>query len=199
MISREEGSVRSPGRPRDAQASHVILRAALHEFIEQGFAGMSIEAVAIRAGVGKSTIYRWWPSKEALVAAAVNTLYEALEVPDTGRVRDDVIALIRQMHSFITSATAGKVFPRMAGELAAGSSLGRTYMTTVIEPRRQMLVEVMKRGVDRGELRADLDAELAVDSILGSMVFLRLSRRIFELGDALSDQLVDQLITGMAA
>jgi AcrR family transcriptional regulator len=170
-----EPAVRKPpGRPRSARADRAILEATLELFAEVGPDAMSIEGVAERAGVGKTTVYRRWPSKEELVSAAVGTLSADLAVPETGSVREDLIDLVRQLIRFITSEPAGRVLPRMASEMAAGSPMGRTYVAMVIGPRRELVADALRRGIERGELREDLDVDLTIDSLIGPMIVRRM-------------------------
>jgi len=192
-----DGEVRARGRPRDARVDQSILDAALDLFLEDGFDTMSIESVAERAGVGKTTIYRRWQSKEELVVATIGTLYEGMDVPDTGDVRADLTTVVRHMHGLIQNTKAGRALPRMAGELARGSPLGHAYMRTVLAPRLEAVGAALQRAEDRGDLRSDLDVEIAVASIVGPMMFLALTGRIANLDEELASRLVDQAITGM--
>ena len=191
------GDIRAPGRPRDARVDQRILDAALDLFLEDGFDAMSIESVAERAGVGKTTIYRRWQSKEELVLATVDTLYEGMEIPDTGDVRAELTNVVKHMHELIRNTRAGRVLPRMASELARGTPLGNAYMRNVMAPRLAALGAALRRAEDRGDLRDDLDVEIAVASIVGPMMFLVLTGRIANLDEGLAGRLVDQAIGGM--
>jgi AcrR family transcriptional regulator len=195
----EHTTARRPGRPRSARADRAILAAALELFAEVGPDAMSIEGVAERAGVGKTTIYRRWSSKEELVSAAVGTLSEDLSAPDAGTVRDDLVGLARQMIRTLASEPTGRVLPRIASEMASGSSIGRTYARTVLGPRRELVGAVLRRGLERGELRADLDVELAIDELIGPLIVRRL---LGGPGSAttgsLPEHLVDAVLRGLA-
>ena len=171
--------------------------AALDLFLEVGFDAMSIESVAERAGVGKTTIYRRWQSKEDLVVATVCTLYEGMEIPDTGDLRADLTGVVEHMHGLIRTTKAGQALPRMAGELARGTPLGAAYMKNVMAPKLEAAGAALQRAKDRGELRDDLDVRLAVASVVGPMMFLVLTGRITGFGDDLASRLVDQALDGM--
>jgi AcrR family transcriptional regulator len=199
MSNNAESSSRVPGRPRDARADRAILDAALQSFIDEGYEGMSMEGVAARAGVGKTTIYRRWPSKKELIVAAMDTLFEDLRLPETGDVRADLTSIVHQAHRFITETKAGEVLPRMVVELASGTPLGRTYFEKVMAPRLQAIVGALEAAKERGELRTDLDDHLALASIIGSMMFLRVTRTLPQTKGDLPDRLVTQLIEGMRA
>lgn len=190
---------RTPGRPRDARVERSILDAALDLFLEVGFDAMSIESVAERAGVGKTTIYRRWQSKEELVVATVSCLYEGMELPDSGDVRADLTSVVEHMHGLIRTTKAGQALPRMAGELARGTALGHAYMRHVMGPKLEAAGAALQRAKDRGDLRKDLDVRLALASVVGPMMFLVLTGRIADFSDDLATRVVDQAIDGMGA
>ena len=158
---------------------------------------MSIESVAERAGVGKTTIYRRWRSKEELVVATIDTLYEGMNVPDTGDVRADLTSAVRHMHGLIRTTKAGRALPRMASELARDTPLGHAYKRSVLTPRLNALGVALQRAKDRGELRVDLDVQIAVASIVGPMMFLVVTGRMANFDDDLAERLVEQAINGM--
>ena len=188
---------RPPGRPRSAQAHQAILDAAVALFVEEGFEGMSVEAVAARAGTGKTTIYRRWPSKEDLVIDAIAQVLAAPPTTDTGSVREDLVRLGRELHRLMSSSVTGGVFPRMAGEVATGSRLGRLYGQRVIGPRRAALAVALRRGIERGELPEDADVELAIDLLVGGLLLRRLTGRLRR-SDPTPDRAVDMLLAGLA-
>ena len=171
--------------------------AALDLFLEVGFDAMSIESVAKRAGVGKTTIYRRWQSKEDLVVATVSTLYEGMEISDTGDLRADLTGVVEHMHGLVRTTKAGQALPLMAGELARGTVLGDAYMKNVMAPKLEAAGATVQHAKDRGELREDLDVRLAVASIVGPMMFLVLTGRITDFGDDLASRVVEQALDGM--
>jgi len=188
---------RPPGRPRSARAHQAILDAAVALFVEEGFEGMSVEAVAARAGTGKTTIYRRWPSKEDLVIDAIAQVLAAPPTTDTGSVREDLVRLGRELHGLMSSSVTGGVFPRMTAEVATGSRLGRLYGQRVIGPRREALAVALRRGIDRGELPEDADVELAIDLLVGGLLLRRLTGRLRR-SDPTPDRAVDMLLAGLA-
>jgi len=195
----ERGTTKALGRPRSLRADRAILEATLDLFGDVGFEALTIEGVAELAGVGKTTIYRRWPSKEELVSAAVGTLSAGLTLPDTGSVREDLIGLVRQLVRVLTSGPAGRVLPRMASEIAAGSPVGKVYVRSVLGPRRELVARAIRRGMERGELRPDLDVELAMDAVLGPLIVRRLlggPRTAFPRD--LPERLVDEALRGLA-
>ncbi|WP_435869651.1 TetR/AcrR family transcriptional regulator [Actinoplanes xinjiangensis] len=190
---------KAPGRPRNAQADETILDAVLGLLSEgQSAASISIEAVAARAGVGKATIYRRWPNKEALLIDAVRSMKGPLPEPAGRSVREDLIALIKanrtpraQRYSTVTAC--------LLPELFRDTELARMYQDFV-EPRREVTRQVLRRGIATGELRADLDVELtqlmlSAPGMIQSM--LRLPTSVPE--DRFAETLVDAVLRGAAA
>jgi AcrR family transcriptional regulator len=168
---------RAPGRPRSLEADRSILSAALDRFIEDGYQGMSIEHVAAQAGVGKATIYRRWPSKEALITDAVGSFSEELTAPNTGSVREDLLGLVRQIGELASSSPSGRCFARMAGEMGSNPELAKVYKEKVIGHRRAIVGEIISRGIARGELREELDIELVIDMLVGPVLYRALIKR----------------------
>jgi AcrR family transcriptional regulator len=189
---------RRPGRPRDARADDAILEATLDTLIEAGYEGLIVERVAERAGVAKATVYRRWPSKQELVLAALGSLHATLQVPDSGDVRADLILLIRQAQQFLTQTKAGRVLPRMVGEFAAGSPVGRAFIARVLLPRIAGVQQTLERAKQRGELREELDLDLALPEIIGPILFLHLLGRLHDLDAAFPERLARQVLDGMA-
>jgi AcrR family transcriptional regulator len=190
--------VRQPGRPRSATAHAAILDSAVALFVERGFDGMSIEGVAAKAGVGKATIYRRWPTKEHLVVDAVARVFTEVARPDTGNVRQDLIESVRELHALMSSSLTGKVFPRMATEIAQRSPLGGLYAERIIAPRRAVLEEELRRGIRRGELAETTDVELAIDQLVGTLVLRKLTGRLERSDSALPERVVSTLLRGIS-
>ncbi|MEA2486887.1 MAG: hypothetical protein QOF16_541, partial [Actinomycetota bacterium] len=176
-MTTSETIVRSPGRPRDPGADRAILEAAMDRFIADGYQAMSIEQVALDAKVSKTTIYRRWPSKEALVAEAVAGLTEEIPVPDTGSFRSDLLALVDEIVKRSSSTAAGRCMGRVFADMSVHPELAAVYKENVVEPRRALVLKILERGVARAELRDDLDLELVVDMLVGPLIYRRLISR----------------------
>jgi AcrR family transcriptional regulator len=194
----EHGADRPPGRPRSPEARRAILDAAIDLFVQRGYQATSIEGVAARAGVGKTTIYRRWPSKEDLIVDAINELIFDVEAPDTGSVRGDLVEMLVTVQTIFTSSRAGEVFPRMAGEVAAASPLGRAYLERVIEPRFAVLQAMIARGVARGELPPETDPQLVRAMLIGPVILWKLLGRLRRT-DARdrAERIVDTVLAGL--
>jgi AcrR family transcriptional regulator len=168
-----EGASRGPGRPRDARHDQAILEATLGILQEQGYRGVTIEGVAARAGVGRPTIYRRWPSKPALVVAAlVQSTRLAVPVLDTGSLRRDLIAVQRHQVELMNSPDARRITAGLIADLADDPELADTYVSQYLAPRRATVWEVLRRGVDRGQLDADVDFAFVYDLLVGPL-FMR--------------------------
>jgi AcrR family transcriptional regulator len=189
---------RRPGRPRSAQAERAILDAALVELLESGYDAMTIEGVAARAGVGKTTIYRRWSSREELVAAALRTLNADVEIPDTGRLRDDLIALMREFQRVSFTTVIGPMLTRLIGTVISNPGLLAIFRDTVFAGRRDAFIVVLRRAQERGELPPEVDPAFVVPMIAGPIIF----RAVFGDFDAIADpglpeQIVDMLLHGL--
>ena len=184
------------GRPRKPETDAAILDAALALFGELGSEAMTVEAVAARAGVGKATIYRRWPTKDDLVIAAIQEVLTSVAVPDLGDVRTTLVAMVRGAITLMKTSTAGLIFPRMAGEVAGRTPLGVRYVEAVIRPRRAMVRSVLERGVAEGVLRPDLDVALLADVLVGPIILRKILNELADLPDDVPERLVDSLLTG---
>jgi AcrR family transcriptional regulator len=169
----EPSGPRTPGRPRDARHDEAILRAALAILREEGYRGLSIEGVAARAGVGRPTIYRRWPSKPALVVAAlVRSSQLAIRVVDTGSLRGDLIALQRRQVELMNAPENRRVTAGLVADLVSDPELSQTYVNDYLVPRRAAVLQVLRRGVERGELDPEMDFAFAYDLLVGPL-FMR--------------------------
>jgi AcrR family transcriptional regulator len=198
--NQSEPVARRPGRPRSVQADRVILDAALRSLVEAGYAGTSIEGVAVRAGVGKTTIYRRWESKEALVTAALRTLNEEIDLPDTGSVRDDLRLLLEQFARNTLSSAIWPAFNRAIGASLEAPELMEILLKNLVQPRLRALAGVIERARLRGELRASVDARLLSQVIGGTIlvgVIFGLDRTPVQ-PDA-RERLIDLLLEGALA
>jgi len=165
----EDQERRAPGRPRSARAERAIVDAVL-DLLAEGVPAdaLSIEAVAGRAGVGKATIYRRWSNKEALLVDAVATLKGPLPELVGESVRDDLIALLRPVGRN-TLSRASHILPCLIAEIKRSPSLLLVYQK-IMEPRREAMREVLRRGIASGELRDDLDLEVVMAMLVAPML-----------------------------
>ena len=186
MSAANENSA-SAGRPRSEEAHRAILEATLELLVEVGFSALTVEGVATRAGVGKATIYRRWPSKLPLVIEAFRELPQLEEV-DTGNLVDDLKKMLRSYLQLFHSTPLGAVLPSLAGERAHEPQLSKLF-DPVVKARSQPLVRALQRAVKRGELSSNLDLELAADLIVGPIAV-----RLFFSGGKVSPKLVGPMV-----
>jgi AcrR family transcriptional regulator len=160
---------RKPGRPRSEHAERAILEAALELFTESGVAGVCMEAVAARAGVGKATIYRRWPGKEDLLLDALSSLKSPMPEPAGESVRDDLAAMLKVMCQDASDPTRMRRYTLLLGEGKKYPKVMERYKATVVEPRRNLIRSVLRRGISTGELRPDIDVEVALFMLTGAI------------------------------
>ena len=184
---------RAPHR-RNEQARLAVLHAADDLLAERGFAGLTIEGIAARAGVAKQTIYRWWPSKvEVLLDTLIEDSQQELIVPDTGSAITDARQYLRRLAAFITDDPAGKVLLALIGEAQHDAAMASVFHTLYLDPRRRSERAMLARGVASGELPADLDLDRALDALLGP-VFYRALVTGGPISAAFTDQLVSEVL-----
>ncbi|HZD37211.1 MAG TPA: TetR/AcrR family transcriptional regulator [Actinomycetes bacterium] len=200
MSDARPGPAKGPGRPRSERAHEAILNATLELLLEEGFTRMSIEAVGKRAGVGKATIYRRWPSKADLVVGAVAAMKEQpLVDPDRGSVREDLLFLARQAFRPSESGEVTELMLRLASARAHHPELQEAFMRHIVAPRRQIVADVLRRGVERGEIRADIDIELALDVLMGFVSYRHMiSARRPSYGRGGLEGVIDVILDGIA-
>lgn len=162
---------RRPGRPRSVRAHQAILAATLELLAQVGYQGMSLEGVAARAGVGKTTIYRRWASKEQLVIDALASMESETQLVETGDLRADMIAMLRREMDPASQPTSIPLLMRLLGEVVENPDLFRFYRERVVAPQMDQLVAVVERAKARGELRTDVDPTLLLE-LLGGPILL---------------------------
>ena len=172
-----QSETRRPGRPRSARADSAILESTLETLVERGFAALSVEQVAERAGVSKATIYRRYPTKTELVIAAM-ALVGRLDAgaPDTGSLRGDLEALAQiALAGAAEDPRRALVMPRLVSEAACTDpDLFEAVERSLIQPRRAAVRGALERAVERGELPGTLDLDVATDLYLGPIIFYML-------------------------
>jgi AcrR family transcriptional regulator len=188
---------RLPGRPRSEESRQSILRSTLKLLKKNGgFADLSIEAIAADANVGKTTVYRWWPSKAALVADAFSTSAEQeLRFPNTGSVQRDMSLQMRRLIRIFKS-DRGKV---VAALLAGGQSdpeLIEAFRDIFLWPRRKQAYATLQRGIDRGELPTNTNLNVLLDSLYGP-IYMRFLIRHQELEENYADELCSLVLPAL--
>jgi AcrR family transcriptional regulator len=167
----KETKKNSPGRPRSQQSHQAMLKATLELLAEVGFDGMSIDAIASRAGVGKTTIYRRYTSKEELVADAIENVREEITIPDTGNFQSDIDALVENAAQITLTPLGRQTVAMIIGNSTSNPQFARLYWTKYLQPRRKTFAVVLERAKARHEIPPDLDSDLVFDMMSGIMLY----------------------------
>ena len=187
------------GRPRSPEADRAILVATVELLAERGLGAMSIEEIAARAGVGKATIYRRWPSKGLLALDAFVASFAAQQpLPDTGTLRRDLTAALRAWVRAVTVTPMGSVLAGLIGEAQHDPSLRAAWRDRVLEPLRRRHRIMLDRAVDRGEISASVDQEVVLDLFFGAAQH-RLLLGHLPLDDTFVVDVVDVILDGILA
>jgi len=164
---------RAPGRPRSEEARKAILQSTLALLKKVGFSDLSIESIAAHAGVGKATVYRWWPNKAALVIDAFVSVVEAeLRYPSTGPAEK---AFREQMERWIPifNSPLGAVIAAVIGAGQSDPEIIEAFRAHWVEPRRREARELIRQSIKAGEIRSDIDPDTILDILYGPL-YLRL-------------------------
>jgi AcrR family transcriptional regulator len=169
VLNVEKPSERSArGRPRSERVHQAILQATVDVLGEVGYNSATIEAIAARARVGKKTIYRWWSSKAELVLEALAIITEKhVPFPDTGSLKEDLLAYFESSFAGL-QAKSGTALSGLAAEAQLDPKFAREFQRSFIVPRKEGLVTLLKRGVERGELTSGIDVDVLGDLIYGA-------------------------------
>jgi AcrR family transcriptional regulator len=189
---------RRPGRPRSEQADQAIISATLDLLAQAGLDALCIEKVAAVAGVGKATIYRRWPGKEELLLDALAATRVPLPQPQGRSVRSDLIAMLEALCREAADPRRARLTGLLQGEGAMYPRLRARYLETVVEPRRELVRSVLRRGVATGELRETTDIE-AAQFMLSGAVLVRGRYGRERLDRDYARRVVDELLQGLAA
>jgi len=199
MVSANElqnnGARRLPGRPRSEDARRAILRSTLRLLQRAGFPDLTVEAIAADAGVGKATVYRWWPNKAALVVDAFTASTEhKLHFPDTGSVYQDMSLQMKQVIAIFRSRR-GRIVAALLGGGQSDPELLEAFRERFLWPRRREAYKTLRRGIERGELPRNLDLDLVLDILYGS-IYMRFLIRHDELSESYVERVCRIVLSG---
>jgi AcrR family transcriptional regulator len=181
------------------EVTDAIATAFFEELAEVGYGRLSVDAVARRAGVGKAAIYRRWKSKlDITVALASRVAVAAIDVLDTGSLRDDIRAYLTSARAALTHPLAQKIIPDLLAEATRNPTLTEALLLMVQSPRRAQASELVKRAIARGELPADADVGLCLDLLAGPL-YWRLIVAQAAPDDAYLDALAGKVVAAMKA
>jgi AcrR family transcriptional regulator len=189
-------TTRAPGRPRSEEARKAILQSTLELLKQFGFNDLSIESIAGHAGVGKATVYRWWPNKAALVVDAFVSVVDAeLRYPSTGPAEK---AFREQMERWIPifNSPLGKVIAAVIGAGQSDPEIIEAFRAHWVEPRRREARELLKQSMKAGEIRCDIDPDTILDILYGPL-YLRLMVHHEPLTLELVDKIFAMVLPGL--
>lgn len=164
----------TPNENRRSEKSHrAILDAALDLCAELGYGRVTVEAIAARAGVSKKTIYRWWPSKGAVVLEAIiEEVPKSTGFPDTG----DLVADLAAQMTAVLALVNGTAYLGVIAEAQHDDTLSRSLTRDLLQPRRAAAVERLRNAQARGQLPEDADLELVIDLLYAPLYYRPLLR-----------------------
>lgn len=180
------------GRPRDPAVEKAILAATFAQLVEVGYGGLSVESVAAAAGVGKTTIYRRWPAKRDLVVAALGT--ETVFTPPRLDVdaRTALGLFVRQARATLIDSGAVRILGSLLVEEQREPGLLGEFRERILGPRRGMVEEMLRVGIERGDIRPDIDPLIVTEMIVGA-VFGHHAMLGLTATDAWTDALADHV------
>jgi AcrR family transcriptional regulator len=188
------------GRPRSEEAHRAILAAVVELLPKHGLDGLTIEAVAARAGVGKTTIYRRWDTKNELVVEAIEQLRPPGPPPDTGSLIGDLDALVAIQRERLETTQLPRVVPRVLSESLEDPDLHAQIVEHAVKPIRGILEQIVRRALDRGELREDLDVDTMVDILHASPIYaLLMARGALDAVSGVPGRVVPLLLEGVSS
>lgn len=201
MIDPPSTAAARRGRPRSAAVDEAVIEAVMRLIAEGStLAELSMEGIAREAGVGKATVYRRWPGKEALLLDALATVDGQLppEVPGA-TFRDDLVRAVEWIRRRGLLKRDSALMRSMITEAQGSTELWKRYHATVIATRRAALAELLRRGIESGHIRAELggDVELLVDFVTGPMLIRTTLHPEADLPEDLPERLADLLLEGM--
>jgi AcrR family transcriptional regulator len=175
------------GRPRDKRIDGAVLRATVELLAESGYADLSVDGIARRAGTSKPAIYRRWPSKAHLVHEAVFPISDATALPDTGSLAGDVREMVRRTAAVLTTPAARAALPGLVGEMAADLTLHSALLQRFGDILSRGLSDRLADAAARGEVRPDVTAADLVEVVAGTTFLALLTR-----ADAIDDVWIDR-------
>lgn len=177
---------------RRSQTDELILDVTRELLAEHGVHGLTVEGVARRAGMGKTTIYRRYRSRTELALAVLLDQVDEMAQPDIGDTRTELVTIVDRTVELLRSTLMGRVMQGLVSEIAADPELAEAYRERVVNRRLLDVRHLVERGVARGELRADLDPEMVADLLLGPVY-----HRFFLSGSSMDDTFGSRLVAAL--
>ncbi len=186
------------GRPRDERIDGEITAAAVAVLAESGFGAFSVAEVAATAGVAKTTVYRRFPAREDLIAAALNRLNDDLPlISPGGSVRQQLALALEGIRNRRPDSDWSRILMHAMREGTDEANFAGLIHTCVLAPRQQLLRDVIQEGIASGELRSDLDPDTAIPILVGPMIYLSKQNSVSSLSNVSVDAVLDMVMKGM--
>lgn len=188
------------GRRRNEEVHRAVLTAtvALLDEPTVGLGRLTIEGIALRAGVSKATIYRWWEGKpDLIVEAYLAKAARDVPMPETGSVRQDLVELLGRLAFALTRLGSGRTMTDFVVEAHSNSSFGDLFRSTLLASRRRAMAQVLEHGRQRGEIRPEAKPTVIIDALYGAIYHRLLMSRDMIDGEYVRN-LVDTVIDGVA-
>jgi len=187
-------STRSPGRPRSEQARRSILAAGARLVEDDGYGALTMQRIARSAGVSKQTVYRWWPSKAAVVLEALNDAAQAAApAPNAGSLETDLRGLLRSTVAGMTIRNTRMLAALMA-EAQLDENFAGAFQSGFLARRREVLREVLERARGRGEVAESVETEYLAELVFGA-IWYRILGHHAPLNRRFADQLTESVLT----
>lgn len=188
------------GRPRSAAVDRTVIDTVLR-LVSEGasISDLSMEGIAREAGVGKASVYRRWPGKDALMIDVLSAIDGTPPGKSTGVLRDDLITAIEYLRRRSLAKRESKLMRSMLSQAESSPLLWKRYHDTVIAGRRRLLTDLLERGIASGEIRPELgeDLDLLTDMVVGPVLARATLRPDAPLPEHLAELVVDTLLDGM--
>jgi AcrR family transcriptional regulator len=189
------------GRPRDPRIDGAVLRATVELLEEAGYSGLSVAAIAGRAGTSKPAIYRRWPSKAHLVHEAVFPVGAATAIPDTGSLHDDLREMVRRTGAVLTTPAARSALPGLVGEMASDPTLHSALLERFSGVLADGMAEWLQKAAASGHVREDMtptDLASHLTEAIAGITLLGLLTRPTGLDEAWVDRTTELLLGGIS-
>jgi AcrR family transcriptional regulator len=150
--------------------TNAILRSALTELAKAGYARLSMDAVARRAGVGKGALYRRWSSKEDLTLDLLREVgLRIVTIDDQGSLELDLLEYVRRSVALLQRPLSRRILPDLYAEMSRNTALAKAIREKIEQPKRERAGEIIERAIQRGEMREDVDRSIALDVVAGAL------------------------------
>ncbi|AXG80273.1 TetR/AcrR family transcriptional regulator [Streptomyces paludis] len=196
MVNTRDSATARTGRPRDGRIDASVPVAVLEILEESGYARLTLEAVAARAGTSKPALRRRWRSRQHLVVEALATTIGTSPTPDTGCTHCDLIAGITTLGQAFAAPSLRHTLSGLVADLADDPELAATFLDTFFHPRRASTAEALRRGIARGDIEPDADIDLLLD-MLASTTYYRALFGHLPVTEGLAEDVVRVVLSGV--